>query len=39
MVEMIPHVRVNIEYMYLMNVINAFSKFPYALSLKTKTGN
>lgn len=38
LVEMIPHAKVNKGYKYLMTVINAFSKFAYAVPLKTKTG-
>ena len=35
---MIPQAKVNKGYMYLMTVINTFSKFAYAVPLKTKTG-
>lgn len=38
LVEMILYTKVNKGYKYLMFVINAFSKFSYAVSLKTKTG-
>ena len=38
LVEMIPHAKSNKGYKYLMTVINAFSKFAYAIPLKTKTG-
>lgn len=38
LVEMIPHAKVNKGYKYLMTVINAFTKFAYAIPLKTKTG-
>ena len=38
LVEMIPHAKWNKGYKYLMTVINAFSKFAYAIPLKTKTG-
>jgi L-rhamnose mutarotase len=39
LVEMIPHAKVNNGYKYLMTVINAFSKYAYAIPLKTKTGS
>lgn len=38
LVDMIPHAKVNKGYKYLMTVINAFSKYAYAVPLKTKTG-
>jgi len=38
LVEMISHAKSNKGYKYLMTVINAFSKFAYAIPLKTKTG-
>jgi len=38
LVEMIPHAKLNNGYKYLMTVINTFSKFAYAIPLKTKTG-
>ena len=38
LVEMIPHAKVNKGYKYLMTVINAFSKFAYAVPLKIKMG-
>lgn len=38
LVEMIPYARVNKGYKYMMTVINAFSKYAYAVPLKTKTG-
>lgn len=38
LVEMIPYAKVNKGYKYLMTVINAFSKFAYAVPMKTKTG-
>lgn len=36
--EMIPHIKLNKGYKYLVTVINAFRKFAYAVPLKTKTG-
>lgn len=36
-VEMIPYARVNRGFRYIMTVINCFSKFAYALPMKTKT--
>ena len=38
LVEMIPHAKLNKGYKYLMTVINAFSKYAYAIPLKTKSG-
>ena len=38
LVEMIPHAKVNKGFKYLMTIINAFSKYAYAVPLKTKTG-
>ena len=38
LVEMIPHAKVNKGYKCLMTVINAFSKFAYAVPLKPKMG-
>ena len=38
LVKMIPHAKQNKRYKYLMTVINAFSKYAYAIPLKTKTG-
>jgi hypothetical protein len=38
LVEMIPYAKENRGYKYLLTVIDIFSKFAYALSLKTKTG-
>ena len=38
LVEMIPDAKSNKEYKYMMTVINAFTKFAYAIPLKTKTG-
>lgn len=38
LVEMIPYARINKGYKYIMTVINCFSKFAYAIPLKTKTG-
>ena len=35
---MIPYARENSNYKYLLTVINAFSKFAWAVPLKTKTG-
>ena len=35
---MIPHAKVNKGFKYLMTKINAFSKYAYAVPLKTKTG-
>jgi len=38
LVEMIPYAKENKNYKYLLTVINAFSKFAWAVPLKTKTG-
>ncbi|XP_071052936.1 uncharacterized protein [Onthophagus taurus] len=38
LVEMIPYASVNKGYKYILTVINAFSKYAWALPLKTKTG-
>lgn len=38
LVEMISYSRMNKGYKYMMTVINAFSKFAFAVPLKTKTG-
>ena len=38
LVEMIPYARVNKGYKYMMTVINAFTKYAYAVPLKMKTG-
>ncbi len=38
LVEMIPYAKENRGYKYLLTVIDIFSKFAYALPLKTKTG-
>lgn len=38
LVEMIPYVKFNKGYKYMLTVIDVFSKFAYALPLKTKTG-
>ena len=38
LVEMIPQAKANKGFKYLMTIINAFSKYAYAVPLKTKTG-
>ena len=38
LVEMIPHAKANKGVKYLMTIINAFSKYAYAVPMKTKTG-
>ncbi len=38
LVEMIPHARLNRGMRYILTVINCFSKFAYAVPLKSKTG-
>ena len=37
LVELIPHASLNKGYKYIMTVINCFSKYAYAIPLKTKT--
>lgn len=38
LVKIIPHAKSNKGYKFMMTVINAFSKFAFAVPLKTKTG-
>lgn len=38
LVEMIPYAKINKNYKYILTMINCFSKYAYAIPLKTKTG-
>lgn len=39
LVEMIPYAKLNKGYKYILTIINCFSKFAFAIPLKTKTSN